>query len=271
MAFPQTTALEASRNGQEVWRLFTPLESSGDIYESELSCRAAVIGPDSDIARANITYYDVQNANQANTASISVNKPYIGRLDALASRTFQTGDQARLLISPLDLVPPPGYRPPSAGATDPIETVVPNIDLLFYLGEVPGYIGPRSNRVYLFEQLPSFSSLNPQWFLIPFYGRRFAEVTLKSMGFIAQPSVIVRIYGLNFSNILPSAALADNGHQQELLTTRTFLVPALGAGITDSIVISDRAFDYLGIEIDGAAGFPDATSFLTHIVTSDEI
>ncbi len=272
MSFPQTSPVEAMRNGQEFWRLLTPLVSSGDIYEAEVSSRALVIGSDSDIARVNITYYDVQNANIANNASVSVDKPFVGRLDAIASQPYQSGDRARLLISTLDLVPPTGFRPPSAGEGDPVSIVQPYIDLLFYLREQPGFIAPRSNKVHLLEQLPLFTSTNPQWMLVPFYGRRFTEVTIKSLGFVGQPAIDVNVYGINFSNVIADPVLADNGHQQELLGTMSLGAPGLGAGITDSLPITNRAFDYLAIEIDSSgAAFPDASSVVTHIVVSDKI
>lgn len=268
MTFPQTTAVEASRNGQEVWRLFTPLVSSGDIYESELSCRAAVIGPDSDIARASITYYDVQNANQANTASVSVSKPYVGRLDALASRTYPTGDRARLLISPVDLIPPPGFSPPSAGGGDRINIIPPSIDVLFYLGEVPQVISPRVNKTYLLEQLNILTPTDTVWFLLPFYGRRQVRTTFKNLGILSQPAVDVRVYGINFSNVLPSASISDNGHQQVLLGSTTLPVPPLGAGTMDTLLL-DGLFDYLAIEIDPVGNWIVRDSFITHVTLRD--
>lgn len=272
MSYPQSSVVEAIRQGQEYWRLFTPLVSSGDIYEAEVSSRALVIGSDSDIARANVIYYDIQNPNIANCASVSVDKPFLGRMDAIASQTYQSKDRARLLISTLDLMPPLGFRPPSAGDDDPLSIVQPYIDLLFYLGEQPGFIPPRSNKIHLLEQLPAFASTDPQWMLVPFYGRRFAEVTIKSLGLAVQPAFDAKIYGINFSNVIADPALADNGHQQELLGTMSFGVPVLGAGITDSLSITNRAFDYLAIEIDSSgSAFPDAVSVITHIVTSDKI
>lgn len=271
MSYPQTSAAQAIRNGQEYWRLFTPLDSSGDIYEAEVSARALVMGPESDISRAEVTYYDAQSANLVNCATISVDKPFIGRLDALASENYQTGDRARLLLSSIDLIPPPGFRPPSAGATDPLSIIPPNIDLLFYLNEEPTFIAPRANRVHLLEQLPALGSL-PEWYMAPFYGRRFAEVTVKNLGFLPQPAITVNIYGINFSNILADGALGDNGHQQELLATMALGAPALGAGITDSATIVNRAFDYLAVEIDpGGSVFPDIDSVVTHITVSDKI
>lgn len=272
MSYPQTRASDALDTGKQVWRLFTTLTSSGDIYESDLSSRALVIGPDSDIARVQATYYDQDAPNNAGSLSVSVTKPYIGRLDALASKTFKTGERARLFFTSIDLAPPQNFRPPGAGIADVIETVDPKIDLLFYLLEVPGYIAPRSDKSFLFEQLPAFTSLNPQWFLIPFYGRRFADIAIKSLGFLGQPAVTIRVYGINFSNNIASGAAADNGHQEELLQTIAIGAPALGSGLTDTRTVSNRSFDYLAIEIDSAGSpFPDPTSITTHITVSDEI
>jgi hypothetical protein len=271
MSYPQTLVTDAIRGGQEVWRLFTQLGTSGDIYEADASGRALVVGPNSDIARINAVYYDQQNAGLANMLSISTDKPWVGRLDAYVPRKYNSGDQARILLSSIDLVPPPGFVPPSWVAPQPVELVPPFIDLLFYVDEEPSFVPPRADRTHLFEQLPSTAAV-PQWFLVPFYGRRFAEVTGKSLGFALQPAVTLSVYGINFSNVLPNAGLADNGHQQELLGSQGFAAPALGAGITDSVTITNRAFDYLAIEIDnGGVAFPDIVSFITHVTVSDRI
>ncbi len=269
MAFPQSSAVLAVLNGQEYWRLFTPLVSSGDIYESEQSGRAFVIGPQSDVAQVGVTYFDPQTQTNANCVSISVDKPLIGRLDALGTQQYQSGDQARLLISTNDLLPPPGFRPPSAAVTDTVQTVQPRIDLFQYLSVEPDHIPPRANRVNLFESLPGAATTG-HWFLVPFYGRRFAEVTTKILAPVPDP-VTVDIKGINFSNIITSGVVADPGGGHQEVSLATYVVPGPGLGGTGlgvSASIVDRAFDFLAIKLTFGGGF-GLNSMTLHIVVSD--
>jgi hypothetical protein len=95
---------------------------------------------------------------------------------------------------------------------------------------------------------------------------------MKSLGNFAQPPVDVNVYGVNFSNIIADPFFADNGHQQEFLANVAFAAPALGVGITDSVQITNRSFDYLIISYDPVAGsFPSFTSFTIIADVSDSI
>jgi hypothetical protein len=271
MSFPQTTPVNSVRGGEEYWRLLTPLSSSGDIYEAEVSARAIVVGPDSDISKIDVTYYDVQNPNLANTASVSTDKPFIGRLDAFASENYQSGDRARVLISTSDLLPPAGFRPQGAGVADPLSIIQPNIDLLFYLNEEPTFIAPRTNTTYRTEQNPVDVLAPPNWVMFPFYGRRYANITMKNvLDFVTPTTVVVNVYGINFSNIISDPGLQDNGHQQELLATTT-IVPFGVSGVTQSIQITNRAFDYLALSYDPSVAFPTRTSFVINAEVSDSV
>lgn len=282
MTFPQTSPTTAVTEGQEYWRLNTTLESSGDIYESEQSARAIVIGPDSDVARIKCLYYDSQNPNIASEMIVSVDKPLVGRLDAFASKNYQSGDRARIVVSHADLCPMFGdnpFRPPTANLAPnaAIEIVNPVIDLLFYLNAQPTFFAPRRDKVYQFGQLPVIDQ-DQQWFLVPFYGRRYATVGVKSLGISgspATPAIDVFVYGLNFSWIIADAGVGDdNGHQQELLQQFHLNAPSVGAGVADGVTIVNESFDYLAVQIQktpGSADYPIESSVVTRIVTSDKI
>lgn len=288
MTFPQTSSILALQDSQEYWRLFTTLESAGDIFETESSVRAVVVGPQSDIARARIIYYDKQNPNIANELIVSVDKPFLGRLDALGSLQYQTGDRARLLISSADYGPPPvgtnTFRPPTAPApvaspADPAILIVdPKIDLLFYLENEPAYVPPRVDRVHQFEQVGNTTG-DQQWFLVPFFGRRFFDVCVKSRGItvsmVTTPAVDVYVYGINLSWILSDVGLGDgdSGHQQELLGSFHLNAPSAGAGVSDSISLPSRSFDYLAVLVQKPNGvnFPIETAIVTRISVSDKV
>jgi len=274
MSYPQTSPEQSVLNGQEYWRLFTPLGSSGDIYEADVSARAIVVGPQSDVSQFAVTYFDKQAPGGANSVNVGVDKPFVGRLDALANEIYQTGDRARLLISTNDLVPPAGFRPPSAGPGDVVEVIVPNIDALFYLTSEPGYPPQRTNRSHLFESLPGGGGAVADWFVVPFYGRRFAEITAKLLGIpatVAGPPLDVDVFGVNFSNSIADPSVADTGHQEILLGTVSIPGPAaLGAGTSGSIVVTNRAFDCLEVRLAYSSAHP-ANAFNLHITTSDKI
>jgi hypothetical protein len=273
MTYPQTSAETATLDGQEYWRLFTELESSGDIYELPVSARAIVVGSDSDIARVDLVYYDNQSDNLANQVVVSIDKPLVGRVDALFSTPYESGDRARILISSADLLPPANYTPQGFDAVnDILEIVQPRIDLHCYIDEQPGFIPPRSDRFHLFEALPFTGTFDESiWYVIPFYGRRFAECTFKSLGLVSQPAVTTTVWGANFSNIIADVAIADDGHQLEQLGQVIMAPPALGAGLTDSVTVLNRAWDALVVQVVPAAAFPSPDSFVTHIVVSDKV
>jgi hypothetical protein len=281
MTFPQTSPVVAVQNGQAYWRLFTELSSSGDIYESEQSARAFVIGPDSDIARVKVVYYDVQNPNIASEVIVSVDKPFIGRIDALGSQQYQSGDGARILISHADISVPVGdnpFRPPTANPSPlaTIETVQPFIDLIQYINEVPSFIAPRTDKVYQFGQLTNITD-DQQWFLVPFYGRRFGDVSVKTLGTTSgtTPAIDIFVYGINFSWIIADRSIgSDNGHHQEMLGQFHLNVPSLLAGVSNCVSVTNQSFDYLAVQIQkepGSANYPIESCVTLRIATSDKI
>jgi hypothetical protein len=276
MTFPQTKAEDAILGGQEYWRLFTELESSGDIFEAPVSARAITVGPDSDISRIDLTYYDNQSANLATLLNVSIDKPLIGRVDALFSTPYQSGDRARVLLSTADLLPPTGYEPSGYDSDDDILQIVqPRIDLSYYLNEEPDFIPPRSDGSHLFERLPIPTASLPFafdiYYVVPFYGRRFAEVTFKNMGIAGSVEVTCTIFGVNFSNIITDITITDNGHQQEQLGQVVIAAALAGAGNTDSVTVVNRAWDALVVQIDPTDPFVTQQALTTHVVTSDKV
>jgi len=163
-------------------------------------------------------------------------------------------------------LPKPGFRPPSAGANDDVQITQARIDVVMYLSEVPAIIPPRADRTHRFEQVNDTSE--PNWLLVPFYGRRYAQVTFKNLNFIAQPNITVQTYGINISNYTTAGGFFnDNGHMQVLLAS----TGSLGLGSSARHNIIDRSFDYLAVRIEGVGGAPlaDFTSVQTQIIVSD--
>lgn len=268
MGFPQSKASKATVARQDIWRLSGPLESSGDIYEGDVSATAIAIGPNSDISRMQAVYFDEQAENSTAIGSFSVSRPWTGRIDARNSGQYPSKDKALILLSTQDLVPQSNYRPPSAGVDDVIELMRPCLDVFFYLSALGDVNAERSDKAHLYEQLPDFANANPQWFLVPFYGRRFTEVTLKNLAFVGALDVTAELYGLNMSNVLADPSLTDNGNQEILLDSKV-----ISAGTSETMAVQSRAFDYLGVKLVHGAGaaFVDVNQVVTHITVSDKV
>jgi len=61
MSYPPPNPDQYALNGYKFFRLNTPLISDGDMYESQQGANGFAIGPDSDISKVNIGYFDEQN------------------------------------------------------------------------------------------------------------------------------------------------------------------------------------------------------------------
>lgn len=179
MADPDVQAVLRS---QEFYRLKQAVVSPGSIYELDESARAIYIGPDSDISEVQVTYYNPDEPLQLATATVSVNGPFIQRLDSLPKTVVSsTGQPARLLVSPVDLVDN-AYAPPGSLAHRRFN-VQAMIDVIFSLREPSEVPAVRADRTLRFPAVP-FNRGNSGGggndgstdVLIPIYGRRLATV-----------------------------------------------------------------------------------------------
>jgi hypothetical protein len=152
VSYPQPHSSKSVLNGQEFFRLYTPIDSNGDIYEIDTSIKAIVIGPNSDIQNARVYYADEQEPSSIATALISVNDPFVTRMNALmASEYSLLGTEKRILVSSDDIVPHPGqfFVDPTADSVDEADLVVwhrPYLDLLCYHRDPPGLPATRAER-----------------------------------------------------------------------------------------------------------------------------
>jgi len=149
--------------------------------------------------------------------------------------------------------------------------------LIQYFGEAPSFIPPRTDKVHQWGQITNISD-DHQWFCVPFYGRRFADVCVKTLGIgnpSTTPAVNVYVYGINFSWIIFTTMVGDdNGYQQEMLGSFQLNAPTRLAGVSDSITVTNRSFDYLAVLIDkpeDSDDYPIESCVVTRIVTSDKI
>lgn len=263
MSFPYPSSIASVNQLKAYWRLYTGIETSGDIYESETSALAFAIGGDSDIARAKISYFDQQEADRVNEQIVSIDRPFIGQIDANMLAKYATGQRARILISILDVIPSATFTPPTAGGTDRVMFAQPVLELVQYTNQQPNYLPTRSDKQFRYETIGTSNPVllgRAFWFIIPFYGRRFGQVTVKNLD--SSANLAVTTFGFNFS-----LTGLDSNNQSIQIDTDATVAPA--ATVTQ--IVNNQTFDAIGVQITPDGALDSTTSVFTNIVVSDKI
>lgn len=176
MAYPQPNADSYATKGYDFFRLNTPLVSPGDIYESQQGAVAFALGPESDVANVRINYYDDQVSTFLQQTSISNLRPFAGKIAARNSDAYMPAQRpGRILISPSDLYDP-SYVPSSFVPADQLIQFPPQLDVIQYFNNNAPAVSPsRIDKEYRLQNIPGTSRA---FFVVPFWGRRFAQITL---------------------------------------------------------------------------------------------
>lgn len=277
MTFPQLQqASQETREEKDFFRLYTALESGGDVYEIDTSAVAFVIGPQSDVARVRVTYFDPSEPNKLTSFVVSVDDPFLGRLDALLSSvTFPvSGTQARILVTPEDLYEP-GWGP-SVLAQDIVAQVAPKIDLLCYLNPPAGLPAKRADftsrgRVTIVD---NGGGDGTTYLVFPYYGRRYASFKITNFSGGALAGYTLDVSGINFTTDtrIPITAPSDYLVHDVAVVTAGAIAAADGATTNIEVKAStDGLFDYLLIAISGPAIDSAAGPSFDYLITfSDE-
>lgn len=179
MATPDVNAVLAS---QDYFRLKRPVQSPGDIYPIDVSARSIFIGPDSDISEVRIQYANPDAPGGEETADVSVNGPFVGRIDVdLGQQIPSTLQPSRILASPVDIVNNAYVRPTGALVTPARRFNIPAvIDLIVALQTLPAIPETRADRTFRFSQVPFEDTTGPgngsTDIVVPVYGRRMVTV-----------------------------------------------------------------------------------------------
>lgn len=191
MGYPQPSSNAYAVKGYQFFRLNTLLATPGDIYESEQGGLAVALGPDSDIARVQVSYFDDQAPDFFNQVTISNDRSFVGRIDANLDGTYTPANRpARILIAPLDLWNPQ-FEPPNTvfHTGDTHLLITPRLDVIEYLSEPPaGLVPQRSDKVFSFPEVPIVDPFVtpptvPQAFItVPYYGRKFGNYKVALAG-----------------------------------------------------------------------------------------
>jgi hypothetical protein len=274
---------DSALDGQEFFRLFQQIESSGDIFELDTSIKALCVGPQSDLADYCLSYIDKLEApNSLNELVVSVGNPFVGRFDALLSQRIPSSNsKGRIYVATRDLYDPSyrpaAFTPPGPGA-DGIEFIPPRIDMIGYLSSPPAITPRRADRQYFFPfiSLPAGGSV---YFLLPYYGRRYAHINFVNKSQIA-PGPAGNTYDLNMSGVTFSqGAILDDTNaiipgskagETALGATLTVGTPAVGNRVVRAT--ADGMFDYLQVEVSLNAGvaYPDYSTTLRVTVSDTE-
>jgi hypothetical protein len=242
--------INAVLRSQEYYRLKQVVQSPGDIYEINESAKAIYIGPDSDIGEVQVTYFNPDEPSALETAVVSVNGPFVGRVDALPkTRVPSTGQPARILVTPVDIVDPNYSFAATAAARS--FNVPAQIDLIVALKTLPTIPAVRADRTLRLAGVPFYSKAfgmlddGSTDLFFPIYGRRMATVTLIGNGVTARLGLITLTPGPGFP--FPNQTLRELGQ---------FGVPATIPPISFSNAVVYRASDAArqGLALDPATG-----------------
>jgi hypothetical protein len=295
-------------NGYSFLRLNQKLASPGDIFESPQGAHAFAIGPNSDVSRVNIAYFDEQlPETYLNKITISPQRSFAELITAFNDTKNYSPSKvpARILIWPAEIFDQT-FRPPGFDAdNNGLVFEQPEIDIIQAFAPAPGILGARVDKTYYYDTIPFPGEGIISYALVPYYGRRYASIQIQNRSHnTATPANIagklnVTVSGINFRIVDPATApightplntlltLNDNGgNAGAIINSKSFMI---GAGYNSQLLYNyDVAnadppvlttdtyqgglFDYLLIEIDqGTDPAPDVTDASLRITVSDVV
>lgn len=183
-------------NGYEFFRLNTLLSSPGDIFESEQSGYAFAIGPESDVAVANMAYYDDQVPTTfMNQTQIGPDRAWNGRIDARNEAKYAPGGRpGRVLFWAADLYDP-NYRPTGYSAlADDLIQIAPRLDVIEFFAPT-AVVPARNDRTFRFQDLALPINNDSAFLIIPYWGRKTASCRITNL---ATATVTWTLKGVNY-------------------------------------------------------------------------
>lgn len=174
MSIVQKTKAETSIvvESQAFFRINQPAVNNGDIFRIDQTVRAIVVGSESDFSEYTLYYYDPVKELSLNIASITVDQPWIGRIDArLTDQISGTECFGELYITPKNLYLPSRFQTPQQGSTGFVQVWAPNIDLIAYTDDPPAIPDKRAlRRISTALQIEGNGKNN--YLYLPVYGRK---------------------------------------------------------------------------------------------------
>lgn len=241
MTYPQPDSNEYAIKGSQFFRLYTPLASPGDLYQSMQSGHGFAIGPDSDIANVNIGYYDQQTDTRLQSTVISVSRAFVGRIDArLDQRYNPSGRPGKILFWSNDLYDP-NFRPRAAQNTDRVLFIAPVLDVIEYFKPIDSLTPGRQDKEFTFQNYDIIAN-STLYIVVPYYGRKYCFVQFTNR------EVTPNTYGISTVNYCISPNGGANPYHQETTiraaaavnggATVTTIIKAGTQGMFDALVFS---------------------------------
>jgi len=203
MTYPQPNADAYATGGYGFFRLSTRLSSPGDIYESPQGAHAFAIGPDSDISKVDIAYFDDQVPMFLNQLSVGPGRSFAGSVAARNDASYAPVNRPGRTLMWSDDLFNSQFRPPGFDANDDTyNIIVPQLDVIQYFSDLPGVVPARNDKSYLIQNVSAALGGHPTYFMIPYYGRRYGMIGITNR---AADPLNWGIFGVNFA-ISPAGA-----------------------------------------------------------------
>lgn len=265
MTFPQPQTAPALLSYKDQFRLTTPLQSPGDIYEIESSFTSLCLGPDSDLAALLVTYYNSEIATtQLSNFRLTPQNPFAAKISPNLGQSYPTsvagGRLGRTLVSTIDVYDP-NYRPLSFNvANDKMQFQVPVLDVIGWFGTPPTSLPIKRADKYYYTQYQPFAA-GISWVAYPYYGRKYAFLDIVNRN--AATGATVTMLGVNLSTT--DTGSGGVSYHQEKTIINGQAVAAAGGHLTCIVTASSFGmFDLLVVGISGG----NPTSFRLYM--SDE-
>jgi len=203
VSYPQPNADQYALNGYKFFRLNTPLISDGDMYESQQGAQGFAIGPDSDISKVNIGYFDDQVPRFLNQVAITPERAFPGFIAARNDTNYVPANRPGRILIWSDELYNPTWSPSFIDIAGRIDFEVPVMDVVQYFAPAAQAMNQgRNDKEYWYDFIPAppstFGSPNTWVLVIPFYGRRFFTMNFKSDETVQVADIDVSISGLHY-------------------------------------------------------------------------
>lgn len=232
MGYPQPQADDAVVGGENFFRFTSELSSPGDIYESTQSGYAFAVGPDSDLARIAVAYFDEQQATKMSQVVLSPERAFVGFLPSRNDAGYVPSQRpGRILFYSADFYNP-DYKPVGISVVNDTKVIIaPVLDLIQYFSPPDSVTPMRSDRVFNFQKFTKGAvPASSVYLCVPFYGRAYAfldftnrdgaAVTLEVRG-VNLTTTTVAVNENQEKQLLAPTAIADNANQQVFVRSAT--------------------------------------------------
>lgn len=290
MTYPQPDADIAVVKGGKFFRLFTLLESPGDIYESAQGANAMCIGPESDISEVAVAYYDPTQPTNISQLVVGNDRAFVGLLNVNVADPYAylpAQRPGKILMWPNNLWNPDFV--PNGGTLGPTVTQIletPILDVLQYFGPQSSLTPQRRDKTYTYQEVvvPDGEG-SVAYITVPFYGRKYASI--RAVHFSGpQGGVNIAVYGntltygdqaggtstSGFSTVLAQQNPIGSGYVYQAVVTAGGVTQVQDDGGGTKLIVGMKgggAFDLLSVGLTRLAAPAGVNPVFVEITVSD--